>query len=287
MTNFELESLFKKVLNASVLSTKDSSNGVDQEVTIVTSDKGTFVVKKPRRDSDKNKKEEIATTLCAEKGIPAPKVLYTDEKILIETYIEGSNLQTHAADKETTTKIYKEIGQLLKKMHTITCQGFGSITEANLICPHPTQKDAIDDWIHYEIDKLGKTNLYSKEEMLQITTFYEENRHCLDESRSVLLHWDITDDNIIIKDNTVAAFIDFGDITAGSPMQDFAFPYIYHFGTYKFDAIMEGYGKHDMQKIEFFAFCWMCWRLGSRANHKQFGQTFEDMKALFGNIWKK
>lgn len=285
MEDSQIAQIFQKELNQKVISVIDKSKGVDQEVKIIQTDKGKFVLKIPRKEKDKILKEIVGTKLCSEKNIPAPTILYSTENILIETCIDGVDLDDFETNKENFENIYFQIGKLTRLMHSIKGHNFGPVNQNQLIGKYATQKEAILNWIPSEIEWLEKINYYSKQEINSIKKYFENNKSILETDESVLLHSDIRDANIIIKDNKISGFIDFGDLSVGPAMQDFAFAYLDHYGTYKFDKLLEGYGKHNFEEIKFYAFCWMCWILPIKIDKKEFDKEFERMKILFADIW--
>lgn len=285
MDDSQVAQIFQDELSQQVISIVDKSKGVDQEVKIIETNKGKFVLKNPHRENDKILKEVVATKLCSEKGIPVPKIIYSDEDLLIESCIEGIDLDDIETSKENFERIYLQIGKLMKTMHSIQGQNFGSVNQNQLIGNITSQEEAILSWIPSEIERLEKLNYYSSEELNKIKNFFENNKSILNTEESVLLHSDITDSNIVIKNNAVSGFIDFGDLSVGPAMQDFAFMYIDHFGDYKFEKLLEGYGEHNFKEIKFYAFCWMCWLVGSKIEKQEFDKKFERMKKLFAEIW--
>lgn len=285
MNDSQIAQIFQNELNQQVISMIDKSKGVDQEVKIIQTNKNKFVLKTPREENDKILKEIIATKLCSDKNIPVPKIIYSNKDFLIESYIEGMDLDNLKTSKENFENIYFQIGKLTRLMHSIKGQNFGSVNQNKLIGDKKSQEEAILSWIPSEIERLEKLNYYSSEELNKIKNYFERNKHILNTGESVLLHSDITDSNIVIKNNQVSGFIDFGDLSVGPAMQDFAFMYINHFGDYKFEKLLEGYGKHNFKEIKFYAFCWMCWLVGSKIEKQEFDEKFEHMKNLFADIW--
>ncbi|MFW6047030.1 MAG: aminoglycoside phosphotransferase family protein [Candidatus Woesearchaeota archaeon] len=285
MEESQIAQIFRKELNQQVISVIDKSKGVDQEVKIIQTNKDKYVLKNPHKEQDKILKEIVATQLCSEKNIPVPRVIYSTENLLIESCIEGVDLDDLEASKEHFKNIYFQIGKLTKLMHSIQGQKFGSVNQNQLIGDSESQEEAILSWIPSEIERLEKLNYYSSEQINKIKEYFENNKSILNTHESVLLHSDITDSNIVIKDNEVSGFIDFGDLSVGPAMQDFAFMYIDHFGDFKFDKLLEGYGEHNFEEMKFYAFCWMCWLVGSKIEKKEFDEKFERMKNLFADIW--
>jgi aminoglycoside phosphotransferase (APT) family kinase protein len=278
--------LFKDTLESKVLNIIDRSKGEDYEVKIVITDKGKYVLKVPHKEKNKILKEVVATHLCKKKGVPVPQVLYYNNNFLIEENIEGKDLDGVKTSKKIFSKIYYDMGKILRKMHSIKGKGFGSVQGTTLNGEYSSQKQYIESFIYKEIEKLERTKYYDSKYILKIKQHYEKEAHLLNTKESVLLHSDMWNDNIMIKDNKILGIIDFGDLCVGPPMQEFAVIYAGNYNTYKFDKILEGYGKHDMRQIEFYGFCWMIWLLASKIERKKFNKEFYDMKEKFENLWR-
>jgi aminoglycoside phosphotransferase (APT) family kinase protein len=278
----EIKNVFLKKLGYNVLSVRDSSKGVDQNVKIVTTDNGVFVLKIPHKENDKILKEYLATSECIKLKLPVPKVIYHDKNILIETYLEGKTLEEVKTNKEQFAKIYFKLGRFLRKIHSIKCDGFGSIMTNELRGKYSSQKKAINSYMVKELINLKNSKYYSNNDFIKIKKYYA---HTLKNSnQSVLLHSDFEEGNILIKNNDVSAIIDFGDLSAGPPMQDFTRMYTNHYGTYKFDEFIRGYGTHDIKDMEFYTFCFLTWRIASYKNRKD--KLFKRMIKIYEGIWR-
>lgn len=76
-----------------------------------------------------------------------------------------------------------------------------------------------------------------------------------------LIHGDYSESNIIATQKEIRAIIDFGDLAVGCPMEDFARMFVSHYGTYKFNSLIEGYGAHDMELIKLYAVALSLWQM--------------------------
>ena len=264
----EIKKLFKEKLCVLVVSIKDRSLGVDQKVKIVQTTNGYMVLKIPCSDKSKIIKEIIGTDLCHKVGVPAPQVILAKNKYLVEEYINGKNLDEINCKKQVYANLYKQLGQILRKLHTVRMQGFGPVGR-NGKGEFKTERDYIHSWFPRELKRLKKTTYYSAQQIKQISRFYNEHRNLLDNSTPVLLHNDIHDHNIIAKGTSISGIIDFGDLLAGATMDDFSLMYIDHFGTYKFDKLVEGYGHVRIKEIEFYVFLRLTWLIASSLMRKK------------------
>jgi len=133
MNSKDITQLFQDKLGLEATSITDKSKGVDQEVKIIETNNGTFVLKIPHEEKDKILKQIVATKLCAKKGMPVPKIIFSNDDLLIETCIEGIDLDELDVSKYVFEKIYFEIGKLMKKMHSIKGENFGPVNQDKLV----------------------------------------------------------------------------------------------------------------------------------------------------------
>lgn len=284
MDNKEVIQLFLDKLNYKVKSIKDSTKGVDQEVKIVDTNKGIFVVKKPHKSKNKIKREVIATTHCARVGIPVPRVVYYDKTGLIETYIDGEEPGETSVTKKQYEKIYYQLGKILRKIHSTPCEGFGPIDTLVLRGKYDTQKAYIESEMLRGLKDLRNTNYYTQSQFNHITRYYIENKHHLDTKESVLLHSDFEEGNVLVKKGKVVAIIDFGDLRAGPAMQDLARLYAFH-DEYKLKEFFRGYGAHNTSEAQFYSFCFMTWWIASHVKKNQKSKRFKIATSRYKALW--
>lgn len=285
MDGNEIAELFKDKLDEDVISISDRTKGYDQEVKIIQTKNDRFVLKTPHYEKDKILKEIVGIKYCAEKNIPVPEVLYSDENTLIETCLEGKDLDGIEASEDTFEHIFLELGRLMSSMHSIQATGYGDVNNEDLIGRFSNQQDAIEPNFYNDLEQLKETGHYSNESLEKIKQFYERNKHFLQTEESVFLHSDIYDPNIVVNNGKISGIIDFGDLSAGPAMKDFALLYINHHDDYKFTKVLEGYGEHSMEEIRFYAFLWLCWKTAFKITRQEFDARFLRQKKLFENIW--
>ncbi len=280
MNKKEIRDIFQNRLGASIISITDSSKGVDQKVDIVETSKGKFVLKIPLREENKISKQELGINKSSSKKIPVPKIILLDKKFLVESYLEGEDLDDVVFDRKDFEQIYFELGEILRKIHTIKGENFGDVVSNKLIGNFSTQKKAIESWFKNDLQKLVKLDYFSKEELSRIFEKYENNKHYLNTKKSVMLHSDFADYNIRINNRKIEGIMDFADLSVGPPMQDFARMYIDHSEDYKFEKLLEGYRNYDLEEIKFYAFCWSVWKIYSMIENRKFTKKFYRLKKI-------
>jgi len=282
MKRAEINKLFKEKLGLEVKRVKDTSKGCDQEVKIVTTNKGKFALKIPKEEKDKVVKEQLACTLAKEVGIPCPEVEYTDSDLIIQTALPGKDLGDSKLTKKQYEEIYFQIGQYARALHTIKRHGYGAIQETGR-GQSKTERKYVEGYLLPNIKKMKV--IWGKEIGKKIDSYYRRTNKYLDTDSPVLRHADIFDDNIMVNKGEISGFIDFADIAAGSPMEDLSTMYIPHHKTYKFKKLLEGYGPHDIEKIKFYAFLRLTWMLaweGRGPDTKQGKKLIKVYKEIIG-----
>ncbi len=256
----EIKNLVSEKLGVQVLSVEENTLGCDQDVWIVQTPAQKVVVKLPKNDKRiRIQREVLACSFLAPKNIIVPTVLYHDNQYLIETFIEGTLGDQWDYSDNSLKSIFTRIGQVLKRMHSVSTEGFGMIKTHELKGEFATQLDYVKPGFYDLLDGFRKTGLISKQEAAQTGHYFEQNILIIRNSDSVLLHADFCLSNLIITPDMNIAVIDFADLTAGNPMIDLAKMYMNHYHDGGFQAFSAGYGPINLPQIEFFAFCWMTW----------------------------
>ncbi len=280
MDKKKIQKIFSRKLRLEVKNIVDTSKGVDQEVKIVETPKGKFVIKIPHKEKNKIIRQKLATKLCSEKGIPVPKVILSNNKYLIESYLEGKDLDEIRLNKKDTEKIYFELGRILKKIHDIQGKKFGPVNSRKLKGKFKTQIESIESWFMKDLGELTKRDYFSSKEIESIKQKYKEGKRFLRTKLSVMLHSDFSGSNIRINKNKISGVMDFGDLTLGPPMQDFAQMYLDQGENSQFKKLLEGYGEHNIKEIRFYAFCWSVWKINSRIQEGKFNKKTNRLKEI-------
>jgi fructosamine-3-kinase len=170
--------------------------------------------------------------LLLEHNVPVPKVIKYDSSLklvkhpyIIITEIEGQMLCDVINNMVRDDKIlfYYEFGKTIAKIHSITFDEFGEsfdgvtvdkFTEAN-------NKGPFDNWkdIHEEIIKF-RLNIFrnsSFEDLIKpIVSWFEKNSNLIDyDITPRLLHIDLNQKNVFVKNNQISGIIDFDGAFVG------------------------------------------------------------------------
>lgn len=121
-------------------------------------------------------------------------------------------------------QVYFHLGQLMRRLHSRHVPGFGYIDRNGVGCS-PTHQDASN--LDKDLRALFATEALTPRQQGEVASFLAQHRHLASVCPSVVLHGDIAPTNMFIhhrpKGNSeVSCLIDWGDLWAGSPYEDFA-----------------------------------------------------------------
>lgn len=258
MCDKEKEYFFNYRPNEPIVNITDLSCGCDQDVYLIETNSHKYIMKKPKTEPIKITNEVFALKKLKEKdnGIPLPQILYHNEAILIESFIEGRHLKPN----EESLKLYEELGKHVQAIHSVQLKGYGSINnqgEGSLL----TEKEYLPFCLNPN-DPSFQTNKHMKD--LNIPEIIEKNTSLLNSETSVLLHGDLHCPNILTHKNVISGIIDFADIIAGAPEYDLAYYYINVVDMKSWDSFIKGYGKDfNTKKMFFYVFILGTWLLSS------------------------
>ncbi len=252
MLNREIIPIFKQKLNENVLKFAFSYNGLEQTVKIIVTEKNKYVMKIPQKIKGVMLYRE--NFVCQNlKNKLVPKIIFKTNKYLIESFIEGQNLNELKITGDEKIKLYRELGKNIKKIHQVKMTGFGQL-QTNGKGEYKTALEHVKAVIKKNLSGPVKRKAFNKTLTKNIKEFLFTNLHLFESKKIVLLHFDFTDGNILVKNNKLVGIIDFGDASCGPAEYDLAKLYIEK-PPKIFTEIINGYGKKlvDMKKIKYFA----------------------------------
>jgi aminoglycoside phosphotransferase (APT) family kinase protein len=241
-----IESLFEQRMGARVKSTHDLTVGCEQKVWRVETDQGDFVLKEPHRDPLINFREKIATDLCRSHGVPAPEVHWCDETFLIEEFIDGTPLDQASLSSGEREDVFRQLGEVLGRMHQIPLEGFGPLTAEG--------RGESDDYLAFYTEK-------GKAEKPKAKEYFRLHKGLLQDRKSVLVHFDMEEEHVVIKDGRIVGLVDFATAFAGAPAEEFTRMFSLRWKDPLFAALLEGYPSIEREEIEFFTFLHLHWRI--------------------------
>ena len=203
-------------------------------LTKVQTNKGNYFLKvyKNAEESRTGYKLSNLYPLLLNYNIPVPQILKYDDSLnlimhpyLIMSEVEGDMLYNsiNTMNKETKYKIFNNLGKILARIHSINFDKFGETFDGKKVQGFSEIgfKGPFDKWknMHKEIIKY-RLSLFkdsSFEEFIKPTTkWFEKNEHLIDYKITPrLLHIDLNQKNIFIKNNEISGIVDFDGAFVG------------------------------------------------------------------------
>ncbi|MHA1126636.1 MAG: phosphotransferase, partial [Candidatus Heimdallarchaeota archaeon] len=144
-TNNVLKEIVWEKLSQKVESLTENTKGCDQDVWVIETDKQKIVFKHPKNNNKvRNVRETVACKLLAKKGIIVPQILYVDDDILIETFLDGTLVEQVDFSKVPRYELYSKTGEVLKKIHSIRTTNFGMIMDESLVGEFSSQIEYLE-----------------------------------------------------------------------------------------------------------------------------------------------
>lgn len=164
--------------------------------------------------------------LLLENNIPVPNVIKYDDSLelvkqpyLIITEIEGQMLcdVIETMRREDKISFYYEFGKIIAKVHSITFDKFGgtfdgktvqNFTEANDKGPFDNWKDMHQEMIKFRLNIFRNSDF---EDLIEpIMNWFNKNSNLIDyDITPRLLHVDLNQKNVFVKNNKISGIIDF------------------------------------------------------------------------------
>lgn len=175
------------------------------------------------------KAEEYVYKLCEKNNVPCSKVVICDtarsiinRDYMIVEYIKSIPLSSSEIEKKEKVELYRQVGAYMKKIHSITNNGFGRVS-------YILSGKSYDTWYEYLIaeveditGRLEKLEALTEKEIENIKSVYNNNKSILDlVTTPKLVHSDLWEGNVLVEKNddkyNVVAIIDsdraiFGDV---------------------------------------------------------------------------
>lgn len=253
---------------------EDVPHGVQNPVFIARVEQGSDLVVRifnPVSGDWKPRKEEVVYRLLKDNGISVPTILKTDItkslipfNYVISNRLDGSVMSDiyDSLTQEEKVVLYKEFGQIVGRIHSITFDRFGDVEERDdkvVVGPAHEITDVSDTlnsgpfgiWKDMH-DEIVKARLhYFKGSAFEdlITTiekYFQENIHLIDyDVVARLLHMDLHRGNIFINRNHINGIIDVEGAMVGHNEYDLMRIELAHFqdkdGEMLRKAFLEGY----------------------------------------------
>jgi Ser/Thr protein kinase RdoA (MazF antagonist) len=167
--------------------------------------------------------------------VPVPEVVSTSGGFLVMTRLPGSPARFSDADP---IAVSRDLGALLRKLHTITFDSFGYI-ETRVISPEATNLE----YMRGRIERKVRSGPPALREQLE-RHFAEHEGAFAGCEIAVLCHNDAHDANVLVENGAITGLIDWENAVAADPLFDLAKAWAFSDGRSDetLDALLEGYG---------------------------------------------
>lgn len=200
-------------------------------------------------------REAFLYKLLPQKGIPTPTCLGFDnsgefipEKYIIVSYIKGVSLSDgfKNLDKEIQQKLSFQMGEVLKKIHSITPE---DLNGSNLFGPKAGWKKLYKKEFVFYLEEAIKEKYFSPKIEEEIKKTYQKFQNQISDldSKLRLVHGDFSASNIQINNGNIVGVFDFEWSHIGDPLWDLQkFPIDFQLGDgFGRENFIKGYGLEN------------------------------------------
>jgi len=176
------------------------------------------------------KEEKLLERVNKETDIPTPNIIYSDlskEKIPYLFYI-GKKIDGYDPidrykylPKDQRTNILRQSAKYLGKLHrNVDFQDYGEIKyrDNELTVDSCSWYDWMNEWAEPHIEDIGDSRFSDLQE--DARKFIEEHKELAEVSDPCCVHFDVTPDNLIVKDGGINAVLDWEKAISGAPEWD-------------------------------------------------------------------
>lgn len=203
-------------------------------------------------------KETYASQLLRELDVPMTRFLASDEsrtrlpfRYTIANYLPGRQVMTFK-DAGDVPDLYRQMGEMLRKLHTVPVPGYGAFDTDGLHDPVPTNTEYMNRRFTHGI---GRFRHFGGDEALagKLETIFAAGADLIAESRgAVFAHDDFQPHNVLAERGVdgrlhLTGLLDFGNARASDPVCDLAKALFCseHDAPGSSPHLLEGYGPID------------------------------------------
>jgi aminoglycoside phosphotransferase (APT) family kinase protein len=178
-------------------------------------------------------KETYASQLLRDLDVPVTRFLASDEtrtrlpfRYTIANYLPGRQVMTFK-DEPDVGDLYRQMGEMLRKLHTVPVPGYGAFDTDGLSDPVPTNTEYMNRRFTYSI---GRFRHFGGDEALarKLEAIFASSADLFAESRgAVFAHDDFQPHNVLAERGAdgrlhLTGLLDFGNARASDPVCDLA-----------------------------------------------------------------
>jgi len=253
LTDNQLKEVARATFSCGLVGSAEMSDGWANSAYVLELDDGRKAVLKAspssqiklmRCETGQMKAEvEVMKRFERSEDVPVPRIYaYDTSKELIPVdyfvmeFIEGKPLNQikETMNAEQLNGIYRRLGEINRRINEVSGTRFGFYTRPSV----GSWRDAFAEMIGGVIADGRDAGVEWPIDLAELERRIEARLDVLKEvSEPRLLHWDLWDGNVFVKDGQVSGIVDFERAIWGDPLME------YYFGRFHVtDAFMEGYG---------------------------------------------
>ncbi|MEK6902407.1 MAG: aminoglycoside phosphotransferase family protein [archaeon] len=228
---------------------KDLSVGNDYWVYRVSLPKKDVIIRYPKNKyyQKRMKTTEWVYVRARNKGVPCPQPIIRNNALLIETFMPGTEISKAQMTQDQEKKVFQQLGEILKKMHSVSIRGFG---------PLGKNKGRLRSWDAFwknawkeHMTEARRNKVFSANEYASLNLFFEKRPHYYGVGK--LLHADVQPAHVLVKKGRISGIIDLSDAMSGDPAYDFE-QLLFKAGKEKTAAAIQSHGKISRQRLSFY-----------------------------------
>lgn len=265
ISNDTIEKILKKYSLGNLKSCVPLTAGLINPAFLIN---GRYVLRVDRSDHLKNvpghetrfEREAFLYDLLPKKGIPTPQCLGFDssrelipEKYIIISYIKGVSLSDGCKylDKETQQKISFQMGEILKKIHSVFPE---DLNGSELFGTKTEWKKLYEKEFTFYLNEAIKGIYFSPEIEEEIKITYQKFQNQVSDLENALrfVHSDFSASNIQVNNEKIVGIFDFEWSHIGDPLWDLQkLPINFQLGDgFSRENFLKGYGMENLTTEE-------------------------------------
>jgi len=206
--------------------------------------------------------ESLASSTAITSGIPTYRTyviheLENEDDIAYQVIekLNGYSIQFFLeSNPEKEKDIVYEMGRTMYKLHQVEVNGFGPFDNEKakkneLVGIHSTFSDSINAGLDENLKRLVSYDLFSEDTADKIKKLFTDNK-LLNINKSVLVHNDFADWNLLTDGTTINAVLDWDECVGGDPIQDIAC-WSTFFEPSRLEYFLNGYYSNDLKPEDF------------------------------------
>lgn len=160
-------------------------------------------------------------------------------------------LEEHPEDEQT---LLREIGKSMAKLNSIPVKGFGPFdnkkaANGELQGIHDTFESAVNASLDFNCDVLKNEDIFSQSQVEEIKKLFEDNP-LLKYDKSVLVHNDFADWNLLTDGEQITGILDFDECVGGHPVSEIAC-WSTFFEPSRLSKMLDGYWSETVKPENF------------------------------------